>query len=201
MRPKKYQLFLILFLVVLACIGCGQTNSPGAKSATTNYATKDATKDTTEDAPKATTETMTAQASAPEQKLYQVVRLVDGDTFKIHFNNQLESVRLIGVNTPEIHHPTKGVEPYGREAAAYAKKLLDGKSVKLVFDVQTRDRYGRLLAYVYLPDGRFLNAQLVQDGYAQVMTVPPNVRFADTFVTMEQQAREAGRGMWAKKKH
>lgn len=103
--------------------------------------------------------------------LHPVVSIVDGDTIKVNYKGAMETVRLIGVNTPETKHPTKGVEPYGPEASAYTTKLLEGKSVRLEFDVEQRDNYGRLLAYVYLEDGTFANEKLISDGYAQVMTV------------------------------
>lgn len=123
----------------------------------------------------------------------RVVRAIDGDTLEVQGG---EHVRLIGVNTPEIHHPTKGVEPYGAEAAEFTRKFVEGKYVRLEKDVEERDRYGRLLAYVYLVDGTFVNAELVEQGYAQVMTVPPNVRYQDLFLQLQREAREAGRGLW-----
>ncbi len=91
-------------------------------------------------------------------------------------------VRYIGVDTPETHHPMRGVEPYGKEAAEANRKLVDGKTVRLEFDVQQLDRYKRLLAYVYLEDGTFVTAWLVEQGYAQVMTVPLNVKYQDLFL-------------------
>lgn len=122
-----------------------------------------------------------------------MVRAIDGDTLEVQGG---EHVRLIGVDTPEIHHPTRGVEPYGAEAAEFTRKLVEGKYVRLEKDVEERDRYGRLLAYVYLVDGTFINAELVKQGYAQVMTVPPNVRHQDQFLQLQREAREAGRGLW-----
>ncbi len=105
-------------------------------------------------------------------------------------------VRYIGVDTPETHHPMRGVEPYGMEAAEANRKLVDGKTVRLEFDVEQRDRYGRLLAYVYLEDGTFVNAWLVENGYAMVMTIPPNVKHQALFLKLQREAREAGRGLW-----
>jgi len=131
-----------------------------------------------------------------ETPFYPVVRVIDGDTIVVEYRGKEEKVRLIGVNTPEIHHPNKGVERYGRAAASYTKKLLQNKQVRLEFDVQQRDKYGRLLAYVYLPDGTFVNARLVAEGYAQVMTVPPNVRHAGEFRELQRQACQANKGLW-----
>src|SRR2546421_4380670 len=103
-----------------------------------------------------------------------VTRVVDGDTIYVALGNQIESVRYIGINTPETHHPTKGREPYGEAAAAVNQQLVDGKWVTLVLDTQHRDRYGRVLAYVWV-GGRFVNGELVYRGYAQAATYPPNV--------------------------
>lgn len=123
-----------------------------------------------------------------------VERVVDGDTFVLASGDR---VRLIGIDTPETVHPSRGVEPYGKQASDFSKSLLTGKRVRLVYDVQARDRYGRLLAYVYLSDGTFVNAELVKRGYAQVSTYPPNVKHQDTFVALQREARSANRGLWA----
>jgi len=106
------------------------------------------------------------------------------------------TVRYIGIDTPETKHPTKEVEPYGKEASEANRKLVDGKTVRLEFDVQEQDRYGRLLAYVYLEDGNFVNAWLVENGYAVVMTIPPNVKHQELFLKLQREAREAKRGLW-----
>jgi micrococcal nuclease len=124
-----------------------------------------------------------------------VVRVVDGDTIYVQLADRVEKIRYIGVNTPEIHHPIKGEEPGGREAAAMNRRLVGGRHVRLELDVRSRDRYGRLLAYVWLGD-TMVNAELVRRGYAQVMTVPPNVRYQDLFVKLQREARDAGRGLW-----
>ena len=124
-----------------------------------------------------------------------VVRVVDGDTVHVRIGERIEKVRYIGVNTPEVHHPTRGEEPGGREAHALNRRLVDGKRVRLELDVQTRDRYGRLLAYVWLGE-TMINAELVRLGYAQVMTVPPNVRHQSLLLELQRAAREGGRGLW-----
>ncbi len=127
----------------------------------------------------------------------QVVRVIDGDTIQVCcvFGDRVK-VRYIGVDTPETHHPMRGVEPYGMEAAEANRKLVDGKTVRLEFDVQQLDRYGRTLAYVYLEDGTFVNAWLVENGYAMVMTIPPNIKHQDLFLKLQREAREARRGLW-----
>jgi micrococcal nuclease len=124
-----------------------------------------------------------------------VVRTVDGDTIHVRVADRIEKVRYIGVNTPEVHHPRKGEEPGGREAAAINRSLVEGQRVRLETDVRERDHYGRLLAYVWVGDV-MVNAELVRRGYAQVMTVPPNVRHQALFLRLQREAREAGRGLW-----
>ncbi len=92
------------------------------------------------------------------------------------------------------------MEPYGTEASEANRKLVDGKTVRLEFDVQQLDHYKRLLAYVYLEDGTFVNAWLVEQGYAQVMTVPPNVKYQELFLKLQREAREARRGLWGRRR-
>jgi len=124
-----------------------------------------------------------------------VVRIVDGDTIDVQLADRVEKIRYIGVNAPEVHHPIRGEESGGREAAEVNRRLVAARHVRLELDVRTRDRYGRLLAYVWAGD-TMVNAELVRLGYAQVMTVPPNVRYQALFVTREREARRAERGLW-----
>lgn len=137
-----------------------------------------------------------APPASAESLAGTVVRVVDGDTIRVRIGQRVEKVRYIGVNTPEIHHPRKGEEPGGRAALAVNRELVDGRAVRLETDVQARDRYGRLLAYVWAGE-TMVNAELVRRGYAQVMTIPPNVRHQALFVKLQRDAREAGRGLWA----
>lgn len=126
-----------------------------------------------------------------------VIKVVDGDTFWVDDGSEKGlKIRLIGVNTPETVHPQKAVEYYGREASDYIKSLLIGNKVKLKFDVNRVDRYGRTLAYVYLEDGTFLNEDLIKKGYGQAMTVPPNVKYSERFVKLERKARNQKVGLW-----
>ena len=130
-----------------------------------------------------------------------VVRVVDGDTVHVRLADRVEKVRYIGIDTPETNHPTRGEEPGGRAATQVNSRLVADRAVRLEPDVQLRDRHGRLLAYVWVAraDGGELmvNAELVRLGYAQVMTVPPNVRHAAMFRTLAAEAREQRRGLWA----
>jgi micrococcal nuclease len=125
-----------------------------------------------------------------------VVHVVDGDTIHVQCGARVEKVRYIGIDAPEIHHPTWGAEPGGREAAALNRRLVGGRHVRLELDVRARDQYGRLLAFVWAGD-LMVNAELVRLGYAQVMTVPPNVRYQALFLKLQREARAAGRGLWA----
>ena len=136
-------------------------------------------------------------ASQGDSTTVQVVRVIDGDTIQVCcvFGDRVK-VSYIGVDTPETHHPMRGVEPYGKEAAEANRKLVEDKTVILKFDVEQRDRYGRLLAYIYLEDGTFVNAWLVEHGYAMVMTVPPNVKYQELFLKLQREARDAKRGLW-----
>jgi nuclease-like protein len=110
--------------------------------------------------------------------------------------DRIEKVRYIGMNAPELHHPTKGVEPLAREAIEANRKLVQGQMVRLELDVQERDRYGRLLAYVYVGNTTMINAELVAQGYAQIMTIPPNVKHQDEFLKLQRQARALQLGLW-----
>ena len=127
----------------------------------------------------------------------RVVRVVDGDTIHVDVGGSREKVRYIGVDTPETRKPGSPVECFGKRAAAENKRLVAGEEVRLERDAEARDRYGRLLAYVYrVRDGRFVNAALVRGGFAQPLTIPPNVAHADEFAALAREAREAGRGLW-----
>jgi micrococcal nuclease len=126
--------------------------------------------------------------------LARVARVVDGDTVLLSSG---ERVRLIGVDTPESVKPDTPVQCFARRASAFTHGLLDGERVRLVSDAERRDRYGRLLAYVYRArDGLFVNAELVRRGYARTLTIAPNVRFAARFASLAADARHAGKGLW-----
>jgi micrococcal nuclease len=129
---------------------------------------------------------------------YPVKKIVDGDTFWIDDGTEKGiKIRLTGVDAPESRNTgTKEIAYFGKEASSYLSGLIGGKRVRLEYDVGHYDKYGRTLAYVYLDDGTFVNAKLVREGYATVMTVPPNVKYADTFLKLERKARKQNRGMW-----
>lgn len=126
----------------------------------------------------------------------QVVRVVDGDTYLIRIDGKEERVRLIGLDTPESVAPQEGRNTKeGVLVSDYMKDYLEGKTVTLEYDVQKRDQYGRILAYVYYED-EMVNEKLLKEGYARVTTYPPNVRYVDQFLRLESQARKAGLGFW-----
>ncbi|MEW5899319.1 MAG: thermonuclease family protein [Bacillota bacterium] len=147
----------------------------------------------------------TPDQATPEKYVpASVTKVIDGDTVWVRLKDgREEKVRLIGVDTPES---TREVEPYGKEAAAYTKKRLEKKTVYLELDVGERDKYDRLLAYVWLSrpkdDGaeevraKMFNAELLLNGYAQVLTVPPNVKYAELFTGFQREAREKKKGLW-----
>lgn len=117
----------------------------------------------------------------------------DGDTLWL---SGIGKVRLIGVDTPEVYGHD---ECYGRQASAFVERTLPlGSTVRYRLGTEERDRYGRALAYVYVDGGRFLNLLLVRRGFAQVLTVPPNVEFAERFARAARRARAAGRGLWGR---
>ena len=128
----------------------------------------------------------------------RVLRVVDGDTILVAVGGRQERVRYIGVDTPETVKPHTRVQCFGKRASAANRRLVDGREVRLVADAEARDRYGRLLAYVYRAgDGLFVNEALVRGGYATTLAIAPNVRFADRFAAQARQARDAGRGLWS----
>lgn len=130
-------------------------------------------------------------ASAPAAAQH-VERVVDGDTIMVRGAGR---VRLIGVDTPESVDPRRPVEFFGKEAGDFTKRLVEGRRVRLEYDRERTDRYGRTLAYVYLPDGTFVNEEIIRRGYGHAYTRFP-FRYRDRFRQLEREARRAGRGLW-----
>jgi micrococcal nuclease len=133
----------------------------------------------------------------------RVVRVVDGDTIVASVEGADQYVRYIGVDTPETVKPDTPVECFGERASAENHRLVEGRTVRLVFDRERRDVYGRLLAYVYAThpgDGgpRFVNATLVRDGYARTLSIAPNTAHAPLFDRLAARAGKAGRGLWGR---
>jgi micrococcal nuclease len=131
----------------------------------------------------------------PTSARVYVTRVVDGDTVEVEIGGREEDVRYIGVDTPETVKPEEPVQCFGPEASDFNHGLVEQKWVRLVFDRERRDVYGRLLAYVFL-EGRFVNAELVRRGFARTLTIPPNTRYAKRFKRLQSAAAQAGRGLW-----
>lgn len=142
-------------------------------------------------------------------KVY-VAEIVDADTIKIRINNRIERLRLIGIDAPEIHKNRKAyymarkkhrdieeILKMGKKAKDYLLSVIKpGDTVWVEFDVQLRDRYGRLLGYVYLKNGEMLNEKILKDGYAYILTIPPNVKYVDRFYRAYRYAVENKKGLW-----
>jgi micrococcal nuclease len=140
-----------------------------------------------------------------------VEKVVDGDTLSVRYQGHEERIRLIGVDAPEssanrrarhvsenYHKDITVMVAQGKRATEFVEGLVrPGDAVRMEFDVERRDDYGRLLAYVYLKDGRMLNELLVAEGFAYPMTIPPNIRYQKRFLALFKNAREARRGLWA----
>tara|TARA_B100001079_G_scaffold249540_1_gene240357 strand:+ start:47 stop:664 length:618 start_codon:yes stop_codon:yes gene_type:complete len=155
-------------------------------------------------------ESKSTSKSSHAQQTTTVTRIVDGDTLKVFYLEGEESIRLIGIDTPEsrVNKKTKKdakrsgqdietIIAMGKRATEYVESLVKpGGLITIEFDVQERDRYKRLLGYVYLSNGKMLNEEIVKAGYASVMTIPPNVKYKDRFLIAYQEAREDKRGLW-----
>lgn len=128
-----------------------------------------------------------------------VTKVIDGDTFWVDNGTESFKVRFIGIDAPETRNSRwKKKGYYAFESKEYVRSKTEHQWVRLEFDVQTMDRYKRKLAYIYLEDGTFLNASLVEQGYAVVDTYPPNVKYVEQFIDLQKQARNAKQGLWGK---
>jgi len=149
-----------------------------------------------------------SSCSSPEYSYDDILvkRVVDGDTILL---SNGERVRLIGIDAPEMHQSNKlyrdarrskkdiqTIKELGRKSYLFVKNLLEGERVRLEFDVEKRDRYNRLLAYVFLKDGTMANAKIIEEGFAQIYTFPPNVKYSEEFLRLQREARENNRGLW-----
>ncbi|MBW6442001.1 thermonuclease family protein [Patescibacteria group bacterium] len=126
---------------------------------------------------------------------YKVLSVTDGDTFRIDYEGKSTSVRMIGIDTPEVNHPSKPVQCFGEEASQRTKDLLLDKEVVLEQDVSKTDRYGRILAYVWL-NGEMINEKLVKEGFAFSTPYPPDVKYQDILDKAEEYARNNSLGLW-----
>jgi micrococcal nuclease len=128
-----------------------------------------------------------------------VVRVIDGDTVHVRIRGTSRTVRYIGVDTPESVKPSQPVECFAKRASDFNRRLVSGREVRLRFGPERRDRYGRLLAYVYLPGRkRSVSAELIARGYGRVLTIEPNSAHRIPYERLERRARQAGRGLWGR---
>lgn len=142
------------------------------------------------------TEVLGASSSA---ELYPVVSVTDGDTLKVSLDGKTETIRVIGINTPETVDPRKPVECFGKQASDRAKQILTGQKVSLEADPSQsdRDRYGRLLRYIFLENGTDYGLAMIKDGYAQEYTYQTPHKYQLPYRTAQQEAQQAQRGLWA----
>ncbi len=144
------------------------------------------------------------------QQKTTVTRIIEGDIIQALYGGVEKRIRLIGIDTPESRvnwkakkyadmseHDLKTIIEMGKKAKAYVDGLVKrGDLITIEFDVQERDKYGRLLGYVYLSNGKMLNEEIVKAGYAIIMTIPPNVKYKDRLLEAYQEAEEDKRGLW-----
>jgi len=128
-----------------------------------------------------------------QSRWVDVERILDGDTF---VSTKGEHIRLLGINAPEVAHEASPAQPMGRKASQALARMIAGKAVRLDFDVQRKDRFGRTLAEVYLRDGSWVNGEMIRTGMAHVYTFTPNLRWAEPLITLERPARQAEIGIW-----
>jgi micrococcal nuclease len=135
-----------------------------------------------------------------KDRFYNVTKVIDGDTFWLDDGSEKGlKIRLIGVDAPETRRTrNKEIGFYAQESRQYLERLLMNKKVRLEIDVDTLDQYRRTLAYVYLEDGTFVNAHLLKNGYAMIMTVPPNVKYTEMLLRLSQKARKQGKGLYGR---
>jgi micrococcal nuclease len=194
---KKLLILLPVSLILLGA-GCNASQPSAQKTATPLTATSSQQVTTT--LPVTETPTTTVSAEQPAStELYAVTSVTDGDTIKVNINGKIETLRLIGIDTPETVDPRKVVQCFGKEASTRAKALLTGKKVRLEADSSQneRDKYDRLLRYVFIEDGTFYNQVIIEEGYAHEYTYDLPYKYQAEFKAAEKRAREAGKGLWA----
>ena len=179
-EKKNFVLGISIFLLLLGSFALGRASKPSVPTP-------------------APTPSPTSLASPPESPIsasvsgtFKVIRVVDGDTIEIEGG---EKVRYIGIDTPETVDPRKTVQCFGVEASKKNKELVEGKTVRLEKDITDRDKYSRLLRYVWV-DGLFVNLELVKQGFANSYSYPPDIKYQKEFLAAEIGAREAERGLW-----
>lgn len=191
-QPTRFLRWILTVTTLFVLAGCDVESTPTTDTGSQAQATV---------SPRSTaTRTVTGSSTGPVETA-RVVRVVDGDTLIIEIDGREERLRYIGVDTPETVKEGSPVECFGKEASAENKRLVEGQAVELEKDVSERDRFDRLLRYVYVFDSStgerlFVNYELVARGYANARTFPPDVRYEARLRAAERDAREAGRGLW-----
>lgn len=193
---KKY-LSIMILLSSLFAAGCSAENSPAVQKSSDQAESTQSTgvKQESTLAEKNTSAPQDAKNLLPAE----IVKNVDGDTVKIQVDGKVETVRMLCVDTPETHHPRLGVQPFGPEASAFtAKMLYPGKKIQVELGLGGgRDKYGRLLAYIYA-DGKMFNETLLEKGLARVAYIyAPNTKYVDSFYAIQKKAQKAGTGIWS----
>ncbi|MDZ4179371.1 MAG: thermonuclease family protein [Coriobacteriia bacterium] len=210
-RPSLVTTLVALLTVVMFATGCAdastttQQNPSATSGEIASTPANEPIADHSEPTPAAEPEPEPEPESAVSAVAVNVIRIIDGDTIEVRMpDGTAEKVRFIGVDTPES---TTRIEPYGQQATAYTADALAGKTIYLETDAELRDRYGRMLAHVWLTEpsvvndstirAQLFNAMLVLDGYANLMTIPPNVKYVDFLKGYQGEARQAAVGLWA----
>ncbi|MCO7176889.1 thermonuclease family protein [Sporolactobacillus kofuensis] len=198
---------LFILCSVLLLVGCEPLADGGTTDSTSTTQTASQSTDSSSVESRSADASVASSGTAVSVKSNQtpaqgvrakIVKVVDGDTFQVLYQQKVTTVRVLLIDTPETHHPRLGVQPYGPEASAYAHQLLDGKTVTLELAKNGgHDKYGRLLAYVFIDGKSFEELQLAR-GLARVAYIfPPNTKYLDQYRAVEQQAREKKWGIWS----
>ena len=188
MPRYAYALLCLLLAITLAACGGMVVSSPESSTSPVIVPSISATS------------SALANPSPPAGEAVRVLRVVDGDTIAVEINGQSQTVRYIGIDTPETVHPNRDVELMGPEASEFNKSLVEGQLVYLERDVSETDRFGRLLRYVwvdYQGERVMVNAELVRAGFALTSTYPPDVKYDELFILLQSEARQAQRGLWS----
>lgn len=204
MRNKLYQSILLFILFISVFVsGCSSAvitdeNPTKVSSPAAVNHTEDRAEDQSQDS------SAVNEASKPQEDHKQlipavIVKNIDGDTVEVKINSRVEKIRMLCVDTPETHHPRLGVQPFGPEASEYTKKILSvGTQVEIEPGIgDGRDKYGRLLAYIYV-NGKMFNEMLLEKGLARVAYIyAPNTKYVDQFYAIQKEAQKKGIGIWS----
>ncbi|WP_419880607.1 thermonuclease family protein [Peribacillus sp. B-H-3] len=193
-------LFTAGTLSALLLSGCSGTEYQGSRSEPSQQEQKSSVAPPETNAPANSKKTAEVQEHTKKGRLpAAIVRAIDGDTVKIKLNGRVETVRMLCVDTPETHHPRLGVQPFGLEAAQFTKKILySGRKIEIEPGINMgRDKYGRLLGYIYT-DGKMFNETLLEKGLARVAYIyPPNTKYTGQFYAIQKKAQQKRAGIWS----